>query len=142
MNTQQSPAQVIKLSQETEEIQSSVLYVLFISSVAAIGGFLFGFDSGVINGTVTALGNAFNSNDVSTGFNVASVLLGCAVGALLAGPIADHFGRKPIMIVTAIIFAISAYGSGISDSSAEFIFYRLFGGLGIGAASVLAPAHK
>jgi len=127
--------------QKKETAQSSVFYVLFISSVAAIGGFLFGFDSGVINGTVTALGNAFNSNDVSTGFNVASVLLGCAVGALLAGPISDQYGRKPIMIITAIIFAISAYGSGISDSSAEFIFYRLLGGLGIGAASVLAPAY-
>lgn len=123
------------------EPQSSVSYVLFISSVAAIGGFLFGFDSGVINGTVTALGNAFNSSDVSTGFNVASVLLGCALGALLAGPIADKCGRKPIMIITAIIFAISAFGSGMSDSSIEFIMYRLLGGLGIGAASVLAPAY-
>ena len=121
--------------------QSSFFYVLFISAVAAIGGFLFGFDSGVINGTVTALGNAFDSSSIGTGFNVASVLLGCAVGALAAGPISDRFGRKPIMIVTAIIFAISAFGSGIASSSAEFIFYRLIGGLGIGAASVLAPAY-
>ncbi|WP_338363446.1 sugar porter family MFS transporter [uncultured Pseudoalteromonas sp.] len=120
---------------------SSLFYVIFISAVAAIGGFLFGFDSGVINGTVSALGNAFNSSSVATGFNVASVLLGCAVGALAAGPLADKFGRRAIMIITAIIFAISAFGSGISESSAEFIFYRLFGGLGIGAASVLAPAY-
>jgi len=127
--------------QVTEEQSGSTLYVLFIASVAAIGGFLFGFDSGVINGTVTALGNAFNSSDVSTGFNVASVLLGCALGALAAGPLSDHYGRKAIMIITAIIFAISAFGSGISVSSTEFIFYRLFGGLGIGAASVLAPAY-
>lgn len=141
MNTQPPSGDVVGTLQNTEEAQSSILYVLFISSVAAIGGFLFGFDSGVINGTITALGNAFNSNDISTGFNVASVLLGCAVGALLAGPIADRFGRKPIMIITAIIFAVSAFGSGISDSSAEFIFYRLLGGLGIGAASVLAPAY-
>jgi SP family sugar:H+ symporter-like MFS transporter len=69
------------------------------------------------------------------------VLLGCALGALAAGPLADKFGRRAIMIITAIIFAISAFGSGISESSAEFIFYRLFGGLGIGAASVLAPAY-
>ncbi|MEW6998629.1 sugar porter family MFS transporter [Colwelliaceae bacterium BS250] len=118
-----------------------MLYVLFISSVAAIGGFLFGFDSGVINGTVSALGNAFNSSNVSTGFNVASVLLGCALGALAAGPLSDHYGRKTIMIITAVIFAVSAFGSGISATSGEFIFYRLFGGLGIGAASVLAPAY-
>ncbi|MBH0045528.1 sugar porter family MFS transporter [Pseudoalteromonas sp. NZS11_1] len=120
---------------------TSLFYVIFISAVAALGGFLFGFDSGVINGTVSALGNAFNSSSVATGFNVASVLLGCALGALAAGPLADKFGRRAIMIITAIIFAISAFGSGISESSAEFIFYRLFGGLGIGAASVLAPAY-
>jgi len=125
----------------TQQQPNSTLYVFFIASVAAIGGFLFGFDSGVINGTVTALGNAFNSSDVSTGFNVASVLLGCALGALAAGPLADRYGRKSIMIITAIIFAVSAFGSGISTSSGEFILYRLFGGLGIGAASVLAPAY-
>ncbi|MFQ3276189.1 MAG: SP family sugar:H+ symporter-like MFS transporter [Colwellia sp.] len=135
------PDNSIQKLRDTEEIQTSFLYVLFISCVAAIGGFLFGFDSGVINGTVTALGNAFNASDVASGFNVASVLLGCALGALMAGPISDRFGRKPIMIITAIIFAISAFGSGISSSSAEFIFYRLIGGLGIGAASVLAPAY-
>ena len=126
---------------EIKDTPDSILYVFFISAVAALGGFLFGFDSGVINGTVGALGNAFNSNDVSTGFNVASVLLGCAFGALAAGPLADNFGRRAIMILTAVIFAISAFGSGFADSSAEFIFYRLFGGLGIGAASVLAPAY-
>lgn len=120
---------------------SSVAYVLFISAVAAIGGFLFGFDSGVINGTVTALGKAFQSDAVATGFNVASVLLGCAIGALIAGPVADRFGRKPVMIVTAIVFAISAWGSGDAQSATAFILYRVFGGLGIGAASVLAPAY-
>lgn len=139
--TAPAPDNLIQKLHDTEEIQISFLYVLFISSVAAIGGFLFGFDSGVINGTVTALGNAFNSSSIGTGFNVASVLLGCAVGALMAGPLSDHFGRKPIMIITAMVFAISAFGSGISSSSAEFIFYRLIGGLGIGAASVLAPAY-
>ena len=127
--------------EQSAAAKCSLLYVIFISAVAAIGGFLFGFDSGVINGTVSALGNTFNSSSVATGFNVASVLLGCALGALAAGPLADKFGRRAIMIVTALIFAISAFGSGIADSSAEFIFYRLFGGLGIGAASVLAPAY-
>lgn len=121
--------------------QTNMLYVTLIAAVAAIGGFLFGFDSGVINGTVSALENAFNANNVMTGFNVASVLLGCAVGALLAGPLSDIYGRRTLMIITAAIFAISAWGSGIALSSAEFIFYRLIGGVGIGAASVLAPAY-
>jgi len=141
MSSNSSSGDAIGSTDEIENNPTSILYVLFISAVAAIGGFLFGFDSGVINGTVSALGNAFNSSDVSTGFNVASVLLGCAVGAFIAGPMADRYGRKPIMIVTATIFAISALGSGLSDSSIEFIFYRLIGGLGIGAASVLAPAY-
>jgi len=123
------------------EAEASLGYVIFISAVAAIGGFLFGFDSGVINGTVGALEQAFNASDVGTGFNVASVLLGCAVGALIAGPIADKSGRKPAMLATAVIFAISAYGSGIATSSFEFVLYRLFGGIGVGAASVLAPAY-
>lgn len=136
MTTQHAPQ-----GEHSAQTKCSLLYVIFISAVAAIGGFLFGFDSGVINGTVSALGNTFNSSSVATGFNVASVLLGCALGALAAGPLADKFGRRAIMIVTALIFAISAFGSGIADSSAEFIFYRLFGGLGIGAASVLAPAY-
>lgn len=132
----------IELSDNGESTKNeSIFFVIFISAIAALGGFLFGFDSGVINGTVTALGVAFQSNDVATGFNVASVLLGCALGALIAGPTSDRMGRKPIMIITALIFAVSALGSGISTSSVEFIFYRLLGGLGIGAASVLAPAY-
>jgi len=132
---------------ETQRLPTSdnsvgaMAYIIFISAIAAIGGFLFGFDSGVINGTVTALGKAFNSDAVATGFNVASVLLGCAVGALCAGPAADKYGRKPVMVLTALVFAISAWGSGNADTANAFIWYRLLGGLGIGAASVLAPAY-
>jgi SP family sugar:H+ symporter-like MFS transporter len=116
-------------------------YVVLISITAALGGFLFGFDSGVINGTVGALGEAFGSSSVGTGFSVASVLLGCAVGALFTGRLADRFGRRPMMVVAAIGFIISAWGSGISASTTEFILYRLLGGLAVGAASVLAPAY-
>jgi len=72
---------------------------------------------------------------------VASVLLGCAVGALAAGPMADRYGRKPVMLLTALVFAISSWGSGAADSATAFIWYRVIGGLGIGAASVLAPAY-
>ena len=72
-------------------------YILAICSVAAIGGFLFGFDSGVINGTVDGLQSAFGSDSVGTGFNVASMLLGCAIGAFFAGRLADRFGRKSLL---------------------------------------------
>lgn len=117
------------------------LYIIVISCAATIGGFLFGFDSGVINGTVDGLQTAFDSDSVGTGFNVASMLLGCAVGAFFAGRLADRFGRRGIMRIAAVLFIISAWGSGIATGSLEFVFYRVLGGLAVGAASVLAPAY-
>lgn len=116
-------------------------FILLISCVAAIGGFLFGFDSGVINGTVDGLKTAFNSDSVATGFNVASMLLGCAAGAFLAGTLADRFGRRTILLVSAVFFAVSAWGSGIAGGSAKFVIYRVLGGFAVGAASVLSPAY-
>ncbi len=115
--------------------------VIVISCVATIGGFLFGFDSGVINGTVAGLQQAFNSDSVGTGFNVASMLLGCAAGAFFAGRMADIYGRRSLLIVASLFFLVSAWGSGISASSIEFVFYRVVGGLAVGAASVMAPAY-
>jgi SP family sugar:H+ symporter-like MFS transporter len=79
-------------------------YALAIASVAAIGGFLFGFDSGVINGTVDGLQAAFGSGGIATGFNVASMLLGCAMGAFFAGGLADRFGRRGLLRVAAVFF--------------------------------------
>ena len=119
----------------------NVSRVVLLSSAAALGGFLFGFDSGVINGTVDAIQLAFDSDSAGTGFNVASVLLGSMVGAFFAGTLADKFGRKPIMIATALAFIFSAWGSGISNGSLEFIIYRITGGMAMGAASILAPAY-
>jgi SP family sugar:H+ symporter-like MFS transporter len=121
--------------------EGSLLYIMLISGVATIGGFLFGFDSGVINGTVDGLKVAFNSDSVGTGFDVASMLLGCAVGAFFAGWLADKFGRRAVLIVAAVCFIVSAWGSGIATSSPEFIVYRVIGGLAVGAASVMAPAY-
>lgn len=115
--------------------------IVLISSVAALGGFLFGFDSGVINGTVSALTAAFGSSAAVTGFNVASMLLGCAGGAFIAGRTADRFGRKKTLLFTAVIFAISAWGSGIAAGSVEFVLYRLLGGFAVGAASIICPAY-
>lgn len=115
--------------------------IILISCVATIGGFLFGFDSGVINGTVDGLQRAFNSDSVGTGFNVASMLLGCAVGAFFAGRLADVFGRRTLLIVAAVLFLVSAWGSGIATGSLEFVLYRIVGGLAVGAASVMSPAY-
>jgi len=128
--------------QETAQIESySLPKVIFLSFVAAIGGFFFFFYSGVINGTVDALQVAFDSDATGTGFNVASVLLGCVVGAFFAGTLADRFGRKPMMLAAGVVFIISAWGSGISQGSLEFVIYRLIGGLAVGAASILAPLY-
>lgn len=124
-----------------ETSPSNLGYILGISIVATIGGFLFGYDSGVINGTVDGLQQAFNSQSVGTGFNVASMLLGCAAGALIAGRMADIFGRRALLLVSAVFFIVSAWGSGIAGGSAEFVFYRILGGLAVGAASVMAPAY-
>lgn len=116
-------------------------FIVLISCIATIGGFLFGFDSGVINGTVDGLQTAFNSDSMGTGFSVSSMLLGCAVGAFFAGTLADRFGRRAVLIVAAVLFIISAWGSGIATSSLEFIIYRVLGGLAVGAASVMCPAY-
>ena len=116
-------------------------FIILISCIATIGGFLFGFDSGVINGTVDGLRTAFNSDSMGTGFNVASMLLGCAVGAALAGRLADFYGRRTMLILAAIFFMVSAWGSGVAGGSVEFIVYRVLGGLAVGAASVMAPAY-
>lgn len=116
-------------------------FIWLIASIATLGGFLFGFDSGVINGTVEGLQTAFNSNSVGTGFSVASMLLGSAIGAFLAGRLSDHFGRRNMMLFAAVLFIISAWGSGIADSTLPFIIYRIIGGLAVGAASVMAPAY-
>ncbi len=115
--------------------------VIAISVVATIGGFLFGFDSGVINGTVDGLQAAFHSDTAGTGFNVASMLLGCAFGAFFAGTLADRFGRKALLVVSAVLFIVSAWGSGVASGSLEFVIYRILGGLAVGAASVMTPAY-
>lgn len=116
-------------------------FTLFIALVATLGGFLFGYDSGVINGTVEGLQTAFNSKSVGTGFSVASMLLGSAVGAFFAGRLSDIFGRRSMLLVAAVLFIISAWGSGAAQSSIPFIMYRIIGGLAVGAASVMAPAY-
>jgi sugar porter (SP) family MFS transporter len=121
--------------------KENLLFIIIISTVATIGGFLFGFDSGVINGTVEGLTKAFESESIGQGFNVASMLLGCAVGAFAAGTLADWLGRKGLLIIAALFFVVSAWGSGFADTSAAFIFYRIIGGLAVGAASVMAPAY-
>ena len=116
-------------------------FIAAIVAVATIGGFMFGYDSGVINGTQQGLEKAFNLSKLGTGLNVGAILLGCAAGAFLAGRLADHIGRRTVMLIAAVLFIISAIGAGAADTSMHFIIARFVGGLGVGAASVLAPVY-
>jgi len=115
--------------------------IILISCVATIGGFLFGFDSGVINGTVDGLRQTFQSSSAGTGFEVASMLLGCAFGAFFAGRLADRLGRRAVLIISAVLFLLSALGAGMADTSLTFIIARVLGGFAVGAASVMSPAY-
>ena len=129
-------------NQQTNVLQkASTSYVLLLASVAAIGGFLFGYDTAVINGAVAALGKAFNASSLEIGLAVSSALLGSAVGAFVAGQIADRYGRIKVMILASVLFTISAIGSGIAVGIWDFMLWWLVGGLGVGAASVIAPAY-
>ena len=119
----------------------NMAFIAAIVAVATLGGFMFGYDSGVINGTQKGLEQAFHLSKVGAGFNVGAILIGCAAGAFLAGRLADVFGRRGVMIVAAACFIVSALGAGAAASSAAFIAARLLGGLGVGAASVLSPVY-
>jgi SP family sugar:H+ symporter-like MFS transporter len=119
----------------------NMAFVAAIVAVATIGGFMFGYDSGVINGTQDGLKSAFKLTELGTGVTVGAILIGCAIGAFAAGRLADVWGRRTVMIVAALLFVISAIGTGASHTSLVFIIFRLIGGLGVGAASVLCPVY-
>ena len=116
-------------------------FIVLISCVATLGGFLFGFDSGVINGTVDGLRQAFNSSEAALGFEVASMLLGCAIGAFVAGRLGDLLGRRSVLIISAVLFLLSALGAGAAHASWLFVAARMVGGFAVGAASVMSPAY-
>lgn len=114
---------------------------VLLASVAALGGFLFGFDTAVINGAVTAIREEFSTSPFLTGFVVSSALLGCVVGAWMAGRMADRYGRIRVMMLASALFTISAIGSGLAIGPWDLVLWRIVGGLAVGAASVIAPAY-
>ncbi len=126
---------------EASPERANMRFIAAIVAVATIGGFMFGYDSGVINGTVEGLETTFRSGSIGTGFNVASLLIGCAVGAFIAGRLADRIGRRNVMLIAAFLFIVSAIGTGAAGSSLVFVASRFLGGLAVGAASVLSPAY-
>jgi MFS family permease len=130
--------------------------VVRIASVAALGGLLFGYDSAVINGAVSAIERQFDIGGWKLGFAVASALLGAAIGAMTAGGLADKIGRLAVMKIAAALFLISAIGAGLSVNFIGgnddhilglptgvwmLVLFRIIGGVGVGVASVIAPMY-
>jgi SP family sugar:H+ symporter-like MFS transporter len=115
--------------------------VVRIASVAALGGLLFGYDSAVINGAVSAIQVTFHISNAALGFAVASALLGAAAGAMTAGRLADKIGRLAVMKIAALLFLISAIGAGLAPNVWVVVIFRIIGGIGVGVASVIAPAY-
>ncbi len=121
--------------------RGSLWYVIGISLVAALGGFLFGFDMIVVSGTLKSITELFQLNSTQVGWATSCCIFGCILGAAAAGKLADQMGRKKVLIGTAVFFAVSAVGAGWAHTFSEFVFYRIVGGLAIGAAAGVAPIY-
>jgi len=121
--------------------QGSKSYLYLVVAVATVGGFLFGFDTMIFSGAQLFLQDAFSLNATQLGFAGACVILGCLVGTLLAAIISDTFGRKKTMIFAALLFAVSAIGTALPQNIAQFNFFRIVGGVGIGIAMVISPVY-
>jgi len=116
-------------------------YLYFISAIATMGGLMFGFDIAIISGAVPFIQPYFGWNELELGWGVSSLLVGAIAGSFGTGAVTDRYGRKKVLIVVALFFALSCALTAISESSVTFISARLFGGLAVGAASVLSPMY-
>jgi len=119
----------------------NLLYVIFLAAVAALGGFLFGYDTAVISGTISSVAAQFNLNDVSTGWYVGCALVGSILGVAIAGKLSDQFGRKGVLLFSAVLFTSSGIGCMFAESISGLVLYRIVGGVGIGVASVISPLY-
>ncbi len=117
------------------------LYVIAVSLVAAIGGLIFGFDTAIVAGATRYMKEQFSLGSLQEGWAVSVVLIGCMFGAGLAGPISDRIGRRRFMLVSAVLFLVSAVGCALPRTITEFMIFRFVGGLGIGSAAVLSPLY-
>ncbi len=116
-------------------------YILLLSIIAAMGGFLFGYDEAVISGTVDEVQTQFELTSLMKGWFVSSALLGATFGALLGGGLSDYFGRKRTMITSALLFAISMVGCAFAPNFTLLVAFRIIGGMGIGVASIVCPMY-
>ncbi len=125
----------------TNMTKNNMKYVYMLSSVAAIGGLLFGYDTAVISGAIGNLQTKFQLSSEAMGGAASAAIWGCVVGVLLSGRASDRFGRKRVLIVSAMLFAISAIASAIPNNIFQFAAARFIGGLGVGMASMLSPMY-
>ncbi len=121
--------------------EGSVYYLALVCFISALGGFLFGYDTAVISGTVGFVKKQFLLSAVTEGWFVGSALLGCIIGVSFAGFLGDKFGRKRVLLLSAVLFAVSAIGCTLVQTQFFLIIYRLIGGLGVGIASMLSPLY-
>jgi SP family sugar:H+ symporter-like MFS transporter len=131
----------VEIDEEVFEPGQSHGTVIRLSLTAALGGFLFGYDSAVINGAVKAITAHFSASPAVLGFTVSSALLGAAAGALTTGRLADRYGRLLAMRVAAVLFLIGAVGSALASSLVMLVVFRVIGGVAVGMASVIAPTY-
>ncbi|MEY3239322.1 MAG: hypothetical protein RIR11_760 [Bacteroidota bacterium] len=115
--------------------------VYLLTAVAALGGLLFGYDTAVISGAIGFLKIKFQLSAAMTGWAASSAIIGCIFGAMFAGWASDRFGRKKVLLLTAILFAVSAIGAAFPSNLMQFAVFRFIGGLGIGAASMVSPLY-
>ena len=116
-------------------------YLIFLSVVAALGGFLFGYDTAVISGTIAQVSQLFQLDALQQGWYVGCALIGSIIGVLFAGILSDKFGRKSTMILSAILFSTSAIGCAVSTDFNQLVIYRIIGGVGIGVVSIISPLY-
>ena len=128
-------------SSDPEPPAVNLRYLLPICLVATLGGLLFGYDTGVISGAIEPLTARFALGDFMKGWTSGCVLVGCAAGVLFVGPISDRFGRKPALLLSAIMFLASAVGTALPPDIRVFILFRFLGGVGIGFASIATPMY-
>jgi len=129
------------IQEQYNDIKKSRYYLYLVCLVAALGGFLFGFDTAVISGTISLVTRDFGLDAVSEGWFVSCALLGCIIGVVISGKLSDKFGRKIVLILSAFLFLISALGCMYAGSFSSLIVFRLIGGIGIGVASMVSPLY-
>ncbi len=120
---------------------SNTAYTVRVALIVALGGFLMGFDASVISGVVGFIGPEFDLTNIQVGWAVASLTLTATIAMMLAGPISDRFGRRPVLFVAALLFTLSAVASALAPDYLTLVIARMVGGFGVGAALIIAPMY-